>query len=218
MVTPFKAVLMRDRVRVLPVSTSRQDACWLADLVNPLLNSDGIRLHPVGAGLVASSEHVLDARPAGFADICGAYLPNRHPEGMDGGRLMRLVAEIQMLLARVALHGESLHTDIHGLWFWGPAGGPDRDTTVHWMPVETDDPVLASLAGSRSAKLTIMTAEHAVERISPDEKLPRYLLLAGKSKAVLVDTKPWTIPFFSGWKPGRLVSLAELTRHAYQDG
>lgn len=218
MVTPFKAVLMRDKIKVLPVSISKRVARWLADLVNPLVDPDGIRLYAVGSGLVAASEHVLDARPAAFADICGAYLPDRHPKGMDGGRLMRLVAEIQMLLARVAFRGESLHADIHGLWFWGPASVPDRAATVHWSPVETDDPVLASLTSSKGAKLAIMRAKHVMDRMGLDRKLPRYLLLAGKSKAVLVDTKSWPISFFSGWKPGRLVSLAELCRHAYRYG
>jgi len=125
--SPFHAQLLRDRLQVMPDGAfpwGADDATALAALLNPLLAEEGMALHALGSSLILACDHPIDASPASFAEVSGNLLPNRHPEGVDGGRLMRLVAEIQMYLYRNPLlerrsRGEP---DVRGIWLWGRCG------------------------------------------------------------------------------------------------
>ncbi len=217
MVSPYHAVVMRDRVKILPESSAlwgEEDARWLAELINPLTISEGIKIHATGAGLVATCDHALEAETAGFGSICNAYLPDRHPVGKDGGRLMRLAAEIQMLLAQHASDIDAPGENMHGVWFWGAASVSDAPIPANWQPARTNDSVLASLTDTEDAELVITEAEHIEDFINFDEKPPRFLLLSGGGKALLLDTKSWSPAFRRTWKPGRSMLLEEMVKHA----
>jgi len=71
---------------------------WLCGQLNPLLSEEGMSLHQTGAALLFACRDALNANPVSFASISGKGMPNRHHEGADGGRLNRLMSEIQMVL------------------------------------------------------------------------------------------------------------------------
>ncbi|MFQ5355733.1 MAG: hypothetical protein ACE5DY_04450 [Mariprofundaceae bacterium] len=217
MVSPYHAVVMRDRVKILPESFTlwgEEDARWLAELINPLTIPEGIRIHAAGTGLVATCDHALEAEPVGFGSICNAYLPDRHPAGKDGGRLMRLAAEIQMLLTQHASDVNAPQENINGVWFWGAASVSDTPAPANWQPVRTNDSVLAGLTDTEEAGLAITDTEYIENIINFDGPPPRFLLLSGSGNALLLDTKSWSPAFRRTWKPGGKMEIEEMVKHA----
>jgi len=142
-------------------------------------------LQALDAALLLTCEQVMDAAPAPFAAIAGHTLPNRHPEGSDGGRLMRLLSEIQM-----SLHGKSPEyragqPDIHGLWLWGSCAWPN-DATAGVLSVATRNPFLQAISTGRDAHWTISEAEKLADLWVTGAPLPDYVVLAGEGRAVLL--------------------------------
>ncbi|HXH65428.1 MAG TPA: threonine synthase, partial [Mariprofundaceae bacterium] len=121
--SPFAGRLGRDSVHIMPDEAliwDAADAEWLAGLLQPLLSGDGFTLLVRDGCLLAVTSSPWDARPASFAQVSGHVLPNRHPQGSDGGRLMRLCAEMQMLLAAnpSARRRAVGLPDVMGTWLW----------------------------------------------------------------------------------------------------
>lgn len=161
------------------------DAEALAALLNPLLTEEGMQLVSVGSALLLTCREPLDVRPLPFAEVAGRLLPNRHPEGAEGGRLMRLMAEIQMFLYRNPLMARRQRgePDVRGLWLWGGCELPlAGDVAV--PPVVTRSPFLASLSDGREAKLTVTEAEQLDQLIRPSQPLPPDILLLGHGQAL----------------------------------
>ena len=204
--SPYHAQLGRDTVRLMPegeLAWSAADAAWLCSLLNPLLGEEGMSLHAIGAALLLACKTPLDTNPVSFAAIAGGLLPNRHPEGPDGGRLMRLLAEIQMSLHAVT-HRTGQPTrdgqpDISGLWLWGSCALP-AELPLGLPPVATLNPFLQALQYDyeyeheheyeHGAQILISEADRLSELLSADRfpgaGLPRTVLLAGAGHAVLL--------------------------------
>ncbi|MDX8410326.1 MAG: hypothetical protein R8K46_00425 [Mariprofundaceae bacterium] len=216
MATPYSAIVTHQTVRLMPSSLldwHAQDAEWLADLISPLLEEEGISLHVVGCALLLACRQTIDALPQGYANIDGGRLPDRFPAGKDGGRLVRLMAEIQMVLAAQpsVRRQDAGKPPIHGLWFWAPGDWP---VNVHaaWPPVVTPDTLLASLADGRDARFTVISVDHLNEGMARWRLTPRHWLLASVGHAVRLD--PGGFPRFSRhpWRPTGLQSLTKLLR------
>ncbi len=186
--SPYHAQLGRDQVRVMPEGSlpwCEEDALWLCDVLNPLLEEEGMHLLHTGAALLLTCREPIDAQPRSFAMISGKILPNYHPEGKDGGRLMRLISEIQM-----SLHGR--HADcragqpeIHGLWLWGESLWP-VNPAEGMPPVATRNPFLQAVAEGKNAKVIITEAERMGELVKQGAPLPKKVILAGEGYAVLL--------------------------------
>jgi hypothetical protein len=191
--SPYHAQLTRDQIRVMPDSLlpwSEQDARWICELLNPLLREEGIALLHHRAALLLACENPINARPDSFAVVTGKMLPNRHPDGADGGRLMRLMAEIQMVLSlKPAEHRRaSGEPDIHGLWIWGGCGVSDDCPEVKNLPVATRNPLLMSLVDAKNACLMISEAEQLSQLVQLDAPLPKQVVLAGEGEAVVLKS------------------------------
>ncbi len=200
--SPWSGQVGRDSIHVMPdglMPWSDRDAEWLCDALSSLLAAEGMRLVRTGAALVLACEAPLDAQPADFAIVAGGRLPNRHPPGADGGRLMRLAAEIQMLLHGRQPDWRKEQPAVHGLWFWDgaawPAPAPARTAPVRgvhpFLPVES-----RACAG---ASLMLADAECVQDMLEPD-RLPDAVVLAGAGHALALN----------GWRPawpgrGRLI-------------
>jgi len=203
--SPYHAQLMRESVRVMPESDlawGEADAARLCGLLNPLLAEEGMQLVQVGAALLFCCEQSMDAWPESFAAIAGNLLPDCHHQGEDGGRLNRLLSELQMLLFQhpsIERH-EHNQPDINGIWLWGPTAWPDG-TTARQLPVATRDPFLHSIADGRDATLMITAAAQLAELMQTDIPLPKRVILAGGDHAALL-TRSW-LPWFprAGWTP-----------------
>lgn len=185
--SPFHAMLGRDTVRVLPEADfpwSEADSEWLCDELNPLLQEDRMSLHACGPAMLLASHVPLDASPLPFAAIAGGLLPNRHPAGVDGGRIMRLISEIQMLLYSRQQPTRFGQPPVHGLWFWG-ACAMSSELPAGLPPVATMNPVLQALQHGHGAELTITESAHLAD-ILAGRKLPQDVLLAGSGHAVLL--------------------------------
>lgn len=186
--SPYHAMLGRDTVRLLPevdFPWNEEDSIWLCDTLNPLLHQDGMSLHPCADALLLASKQPLDVQAAAFADIAGHLLPNRHPQGVDGGRLMRLLAEIQMLLHAKPQPTRTGKPGVHGLWLWGACDMPP-ELPVGLPPVASMNPILQSLQHGHGAQLTISEAEHVPATLA-SKALPQAVLLAGPGHAVLLQ-------------------------------
>ena len=205
--SPFHARLNRDRLHVMPDAYfpwSESDAIWICDLLNPLLNEEGMKLIHYQTSLILLCREALDAVPLSFAAISGHTLPNRHPEGTDGGALMRLTAEIQMIMnqhpseTRKAA-GES---DVDGLWFWG-GDLIDASPEIDSIPVATRNPLLRSIADAKDADLLITEADHLPDLVKEGQPLPKRVLLAGGDHALLLTKS--MLPTFGkpSWVPKR---------------
>jgi len=163
-------------------------------------------------------EQPLDAAPLSFAAVSGHTLPNRHPDGADGGRMMRLKAEIQMMLNQHPSHDrrERGEPDVDGLWLWG--GGSVREASLHAesktvaMPVATRNPLLRDLVGGVDARITITEADRLEEVMKMGSKPPAQVVLAGDGYAVLL--KRSLLPKFrkSDWIPERVKDESALLR------
>ncbi|MCF7822101.1 MAG: threonine synthase [Mariprofundaceae bacterium] len=218
--SPYHAKLIRDQIRVMPDSLlpwSEQDARWICELLNPLLREEGITLLHHRAALLLACESPINARPDSFAVVSGKMLPNRHPDGADGGRLMRLMAEIQMVLSlQPAQHRRaSGEPDIHGLWIWG--GREMRHETAEPEPlaVATRNPLLMSLVDGKDASLVITDAEQLLQLTQAQQPLPKQVVLAGDGEAVVLNAS--LIPRIgrTAWQPespGPEIELIHLLR------
>ncbi len=189
--SPYHAQLIRDRIRVMPdslFSWSEQDARWICELLNPLLSEEGIRLLHHRAALLLTCENLIDARPDSFARVSGKMLPDQHSDGADGGRLMRLMAEIQMLLSlKPAEHRKaSGEPDVHGLWIWGGCEVSDDSPEIVNLPVATRNPLLMSLVDAEDASVIITGAEELPQLVQEGASLPKQLLLAGEREVVVL--------------------------------
>jgi hypothetical protein len=214
--TPYSAIVTHQTVRLMPSSLldwNAQDAEWIVGLISPLLEEEGISLHVTGCALLLACRQAIDAMPQSYASIDGGRLPDRFPAGKDGGRLVRLMAEIQMMLAAQpsGQRQEAGKPPIHGLWFWSPGAWP-VDAHASWPSVATPDPVLASLADGRDARFTVISVDHLNEGMAQWRLAPRHWLLAGAGHAVRLD--PGGFPRFSRhpWRPTGLQSLTKLLR------
>jgi len=188
--SPYHARLTRDRLQVMPdalFSWSENDALRLCDLLNPLLAEDGMKLVSRQSILFLLCTNALDANPVSFASVSGHTLPDRHPEGIDGGALMRLTAEIQMMLNQHPSEErrKAGEADVDGLWLWGAS--PIRDEAVAaTVPVATRNPLLRALADARGAEMIISEADRLTELIMPEQPLPARIVLAGSGCAVML--------------------------------
>ncbi len=187
MASPFHAQLGRDQLRVMPdgmFAWREEDSLWICDLLNPLLEEEGMKLICQGAALALLCKEALDAKPVSFARVSGATLPNRHPEGRDGGLLMRLMAEIQMLLNQH--RRDSAHTDVDGLWLWGGSDISRKFDDVKKAPVATRNPVLQSLVDGKEAGMILTEADRLAALLKVDASLPETTVLAGDDHAVVL--------------------------------
>lgn len=193
--SPYHAQMARDRIRVMPESMfpwSSEQGRELCDALNPLLVEDGLSLVPAGAHLLLFSRRKLDVSPVSFAELSGKYLPNRHPQGADGGFLMRLMAEIQMLIRGNPMHAPVQRYPLHGLWFWGACELPSDPLPASMRPVATRNPFLRSLCEGRDASTIISEAELIGELLN-EKNSPKRWLLAGEDVALLATLRsyPW---------------------------
>ncbi|MDQ7011603.1 MAG: threonine synthase [Mariprofundaceae bacterium] len=212
--SPFHTQLGRDRVHVLAEAEfpwCEEDAEWLCALLNPLLQQQGMHLLAVGAAMLLACEQALDAHPASFAAIAGHLLPDRHPEGVDDGRLARLLAEIQMLLFQhPAAHRRARgEVDVNGIWFWGATEMPDTTRPRH-IATTTSNPVLRSLTREHDARLMISEAGRLPALLGEDRSLPPAILLAGHGHAVLLTKSIWPKFGKHTWRPVSVESETSL--------
>lgn len=205
MASPYHAQLARDRIMVMPDSLlpwREEDADWICDLLNPLLKEEGIELLRHKAALLLSCETPISAEPDSFALISGKELPNRHPQGVDGGRLMRLMSEIQMVLnLEPAEHRRAAgEPDIHGLWLWGGAEISELSSGIVLPSVATRDVQLASVSEAEGAEIMICDAEQLSLLSKPEAGLAKHILIAGQGQAVLLKSS--MLPRFGsrGWQ------------------
>ncbi len=214
--SPFHARLIRDRLQVMPdayFAWSESDAVWLCDLLNPLLNEEGMNLIRHQASPVLLCRNVLDAAPLSFAAISGHTLPNRHPEGADGGALMRLTAEIQMMLNQYPSDSRRAagEPDVDGLWLWG--GGLIKSASgINPVPVATRNPLLRSVVDAKGAVVVISEAERLPDLIKEGQALPKRIVLAGGDHALLMSKA--LLPKFGkpSWTPKRVSAESDLVR------
>jgi len=218
--SPFHAMLGRDTVRLFPETDfpwGAADSTWLCDKLNPLLHEDRMSLHVCGSAMLLACRLPLDAAPAPFASVAGGLLPDRSPEGADGGRLMRLLAEIQMTLHQKIQPTREGKPVVHGLWFWGACALPS-ELPVGLPPVATLNPVLQSLEHAHGAELMISEAEHLSSLLSEKKLpqnvllknvLPQNVLLAGAGHAVLLR-KSLMPRFGKDWQAGFPAPEADL--------
>lgn len=210
--SPYHAQIARDRILVLPESMfqwSEEEGKRLCEALNPLLAEDGLALVPAAGQLLLFSRRRLDVSPVSFAMLSGKQLPNRHPQGADGAFLMRLMAEIQMMIHRNPMHDASTQGQpLHGLWFWGGCDLP-YDPLPAMKPVATRNPPLRTLCEGRDAAIAISEAEHLPELLKQGS-MPSQWLLAGEDVALLATPRrfPW-IPH-KAWKPHRPQSEGTL--------
>jgi hypothetical protein len=212
--SPYHAQLGRDSVSVFPEGLfpcSSDDALHLCETLNPLLTDEGMQLLNVGAALLLACRERMDAWPAGFGAISGKRLPNRHHEGEDGGRLNRLLSEIQMLLFQhpsVARHDRG-EVDINGIWLWAPTDWPVA-TGSRQIAAATRNPQLQSIVDGQDAGLMISEAERLGELVQKGAPLPKRIVLAGEGYAALLQRS--FLPKFSkqGWQPKSARSESDL--------
>jgi len=210
--SPYHAQLGRDQVRVMSEGAfpwCAEDGVWICEALNSLLNEEGMHLLYVGAAMLLACREAMNVHPISFAQISGKILPNRHPEGADGGRLMRLISEIQMTLHGKQASQRSGQPDIHGLWFWGestwPANAPEG------MPsVTTRNPFLQAVTDGKDAKMMITEVERMDELMKQGAPLPKKIVLTGGGHAVLLTKS--LLPKFgkASWIPGSAKAESEL--------
>jgi len=212
--SPYHAQLSRDSVRVMPegmLPWCEQDAAWACELLNPLLQEDAMQLYHIGSALILVCEKPLHAKPADFSDIAGKSLPNRHPKGADGGAVMRLMSEVQMMFKQSpAKHRRQCgEVDIHGLWFWGACEANNMETAPA-KAVATRDAFLSAMVDGKDANITITEPEQFSELIKEGAELPKQVLLLGEGYAVLL--KQSLLPKFGGnhWLPKAVKEESEL--------
>lgn len=213
--SPYHARLSRDRLHVMPDPLfiwSASDSRWICELLNPHLNEGGMKLISKGECLALLCKTTLDAAPASFAAISGNTLPNRHPDGADGGVLMRLTAEIQMILKQhpSEVRRSRGEPDVDGLWFWGKSS-PGHEQAAYSLPVATRNPLLRAVADAVDAEVIMTESERLIELKQADSPLPARVVLTGCDHAVLLKHGLFTGFGKSGWKPASIRDGVELT-------
>jgi len=213
--SPYHAQLARDRILVAPdtmLPWCEEDAVWICDLLNPLLKEEGISLLHHKAALLLVCEKSIDAAPDSFAAISGKELPNRHPEGVDGGRLMRLMAEIQMALnLKPAEHRRAPgEADIHGLWIWGGEQFSCDCLGISLPAVATRDAQLASIVSGKDAGIAISDAEQLPMLTQPDSQLAKQIVITGYGLAVLLKASMFPRFGSRGWQSKTPTPESEL--------
>jgi len=199
--SPFHAMLGRDSVRLLPDAAmpwDEADARWLCEVLNEFLAEEGMQLIAVGAALMLSCEKSLDACPVPFASIAGGLMPNRHSDGPDGGRMMRLLAEIQMFLHNKPQPTRAGKPALSGLWLWGTSPHPVEGSTKS-VAVATHNPFLHAVTDARDARTIISECERC-ETLLSVSGLPDEILLCGGGHALLL--RKGLLPrMHRGWRP-----------------
>ncbi len=212
--SPYSGQLGRDQVRVIPeglLPWCEEDARWLCDTLNVLLEEEGMHLLHADAAVLLACCEPMHVHPQSFAMIAGKTLPNQHPEGKDGGRLMRLISEIQMTLHGRQASRRCGQPDIHGLWFWGGCAWPAP--LPETMPsVTTRNPFLHAIAVGKmgSPGMVITEVERMGSLLKQKASLPKKIILAGDGYAALL-TEP-LLPTLrkSSWIPRAAQGEAEL--------
>jgi len=210
--SPYHSQLGRDQVRVIPEGLfpwCAEDAIWLCDVLNPLLREEGMRLLRVGTALLLACCDPMDARPMSFARISGKTLPNRHPEGSDGGRLMRLISEIQMTLHSNQPPHRSGQPEIHGLWIWGGSAWPAH-APEGMQSVATRNPFLQAAADGQGADMAITEADRLSDLLKPEAPLPVHLLLAGEDHVVHLTKSYFNLLRHKTWDPSSVKDEEKL--------
>jgi len=208
--SPYHAQLGRDSVRLLSevdFPWDEADSTWLCDGLNPLLLQEGMSLHACAAALLLACSTPLDAHPVPFAAIAGGLLPNRHPEGPDGGHLARLLSEIQMTLHANPQPTRVGKSEVHGLWFWGGCPLPAL-LPVGLPPVATSNVILQSLGPEHGAEMIISEVEGLPDLLSLSA-LPDAVILAGAGHAVCLNSS--LLPRYAkGWRVKSPAGEADL--------
>ncbi len=184
----YHAVAGRHEVHVAPeevLDWCAADAHRLTELLNPLLEDEGMQLLRVGAAMLAVCARPWDMAPQGFGRIAGGRLPNRPPQGTDGRRFSRLQAEIQMLLAQQPLPREAGRPPVCGVWFWGGSPWP-TSISGSLAPVVSDDAELHAVFGAPHASLAILRAGAAAQALERTGCLPPVMVLCGTAHCVLL--------------------------------
>ena len=216
LVSPFAGRLGRDAVHIMPEEAfiwDDDDTQWLTGLLQPLLAGEALTLLSRDACMLAVTENPWDAKPASFALVAGHRLPNRHPQGGDGGRLMRLCAEMQMLLASKpsARRQTASLPAVMGAWLWSPSALPAAPMAR--PRVISDDALIRTCTADAGAALPVAILRAVqVEAWLTHQPLPRHWLLGGDRHAVLLDMRSWPRFGRHPWQPRRPVSQAELNR------
>ncbi|MDX8413783.1 MAG: hypothetical protein R8J85_06805 [Mariprofundales bacterium] len=197
-VTPWHGQAVRDRVRLLPeamLEWCQHDADWLKGELQPLL--DALMMELVvkqGGAMVMQCQHPLDAAPVAYPVLAENGLTNRHPNGGDGGKLMRLLAEIQMALHQQEAPQRNNKGAIHGVWLWG-GWQPDLDDAPMTMPhIACRDPLLQPICDGRDPQWLIGSVEEMVQMLPDDGELPQSVVLTGSNRAILLAGHRW-FPF-----------------------
>lgn len=212
--SPYHAQLARTSVRVMPegqLAWQVEDAAELCDILNPLLAEEGMQLYAVGAALLLACREPMDAYPQGFGTISGKLLPDRHHEGEDGGRLNRLLSEIQMFLFQnplMARH-ERGEPEVSGIWLWAPIDMP-AGLPAHTFAVATRNPCLQGIVDGNSAAWMITEAERTGDLLRQGAPLPNRVILVGDGHAVML--KKSILPRFGAlkWQPRKVRAEVDL--------
>jgi len=196
-VTPWHGQAVRDRVRLLPTAMldwCQQDAYWLQKKLQPLL--DELMMELVvkqGGAMVMRCQHALDVAPVAYPVLAEHGLTNRHPDGKDGGKLMRLLAEIQMALHQQEAPQRKNKGAIHGVWLWG-GWQPQQDDFPIAMPhIACRDPLLQPICDGRDPQWLIGSAEEMVQMLPDDGTLPPRVVLTGEGRAVCLAGRRWSL-------------------------
>ena len=115
----------------------------LAARLNAELGAPQQRVYACGEHLLLQVDAALDLRCADPEALAGRDLGGALPEGADGGRLRRLMTELQMWLhddPPLALEG----LPINGLWPWGGGRGALAGTP-RWPVLVSRDPFLCAV-------------------------------------------------------------------------
>ncbi|MDQ6953601.1 MAG: threonine synthase [Mariprofundaceae bacterium] len=211
--SPYHAQLTRDAVRVMAEELfpwCEEDAVWVCELLNPLLSEEGMKLKSVGAALLLVCENPLHATPVNFPEIAGSFLPNKHPVGVDGGHIMRLMSEIQMMLNQSPAEHRRIRgdMDVHGLWFWG---GSEAHQKCPFEPINmaSKNSFLQSMIEPRNAKIIITEPENLMHLVRQDSDLPKHVFLIGEGVMVHLN-KPLLFRFRQrGWEVQGMASEKE---------
>jgi len=220
MATPYHAEAGHNSVKILPeyrFSWTPEDAKNLCKTVNSLLIDEGMEMIAVGLAMLLLCREPLLASPSGFGQISGRRLPGRPFDGPDGGRLSRLLSEIQMQLFQHPLEDRRVRgePDVSGIWFWAPSTFPAQSPGApdfREISVATRNPVLQSLVEGRNARLMITEAEGLAALVKQGAPLPKCLILAGEGYAVVLSKS--LLPVFGKavWKPQSVKPESELVQ------
>jgi hypothetical protein len=215
LVSPFAGRLGRDSVHIMPEEMfvwDQTDSQWLLGLLQPLLAGDGFTLLSRDGCMLAVTASPWDAKPHGFAQVAGHLLPNRHPEGRDGGRLMRLCAEMQMLLAaQPARHRRDAGLpDVMGVWLWAPSDLPV--TPIMRPRVISDDALIRTCSADAAEALPVAIMRATQVEAQIEHGQPRHWLLGGDGHAVLLTRRSMPRLGRKAWQPRGAMAFPDLAR------